>query len=120
MKQILIFLFIIVGLSVFSQNQNSQNDAELKSPLKSKPTNRIYTYKIVHSKNDTWCYDIYKDKKVLIHQTSIPALPGNKGFKTKSDAAKVARLVIRKLKNGEMPPSVSLDEMEKLNILSPK
>jgi len=53
---------------------------------------------------------------MLIHQASIPGIPGNDGFKAKSDAKKVALLVIEKLKKGEMPPTVTLDEMKKLNV----
>ena len=53
----------------------------------------------------------------MIHQTSAPALPGNKGFKTKADATKVALLVIEKIKKGEMPPTISIDEMKKLGVI---
>jgi hypothetical protein len=39
-------------------------------------------------RNHTFCYDVYADDRLLIHQTSIPAMPGNEGFKTKADARK--------------------------------
>ena len=67
--------------------------------------------------NKTWGYDIYMEKRLFIHQPGIPALPGNEGFKTKADAEKVARLVIGKIKKGEMPPSVTLEEMKKIKVL---
>ena len=51
----------------------------------------------------------------MIHQSSIPGLPGNEGFKTKDDAIKVAEMVVYKIRNGEMPPTVSIDEMESLH-----
>ena len=53
----------------------------------------------------------------MIHQTSAPAVSGNEGFKTKEDATKVALLVIEKIRKGEMPPTISIDEMKKLNVL---
>ena len=53
----------------------------------------------------------------MIHQTSAPALPGNEGFKTKKDASKIALLVIDKIRKGEMPPTISIDEMKKLNVI---
>jgi hypothetical protein len=53
----------------------------------------------------------------MIHQLSIPAMPGNDGFKTKADATKVAQLVIDKIKKGEMPPTVSIEELKKLNVI---
>ena len=76
-----------------------------------------YTYKVIQSTNNTWGYDIYKGEKIFIHQTSKPGLPGNEGFKTKSDAKKVALLVVEKLKKGEMPPSVTSDELKNLKVL---
>jgi hypothetical protein len=44
-------------------------------------------------------------------------MPGNEGFKTKADAEKVAKLVIDKIKRGEMPPTVSVEEMKKLQVI---
>ena len=43
-------------------------------------------------------------------------MPGNEGFKTKADASKVAQLVIGKIKKGEMPPTVTIEEMQKLKV----
>ena len=54
---------------------------------------------------------------MLIHQPVIPGLPGNKGFKTKPDAEKVAKLVIEKIRKGQMPPTVTTEEMKKLKVI---
>jgi hypothetical protein len=113
MRQIIFLVFLSLVFSVSAQNPGRQSSVE-----KDKKNNFTdYTYKIIPSINNTWCYDIYKNSKMLIHQTNIPGLPGNEGFKKKSDAEKVARLVIKKLENGEMPPSVTVDEMNKLKVL---
>ena len=48
---------------------------------------------------------------------SEPGMPGNSGFKTDADARKVAEAVISKLKKGEMPPTVSEEELKQLNIV---
>lgn len=50
----------------------------------------------------------------MIHQPAIPGIPGNEGFKTKEAAQKVADLVVNKIKKGEMPPSVTIEELKKL------
>ncbi len=76
-----------------------------------------FTYKICMLENKTYCYDIYLNERMIIHQPSIPGVAGNNGFIKKSDAKKVAQLVIRKIKNGETPPTVTLQEMKKLNII---
>lgn len=53
----------------------------------------------------------------MIHQPSVPGLPGNEGFKTKAGATAVAKLVIEKIKKGEMPPTIELAEMKKLKAI---
>jgi len=53
----------------------------------------------------------------MIKKPRIPGMPGNEGFKTKKSAQKVADLVINKMKKGEMPPSVTIEEMKKLKTL---
>lgn len=80
-------------------------------------TDTVYAYKTIMAHGKTWGYDIYKGSKCIIHQLTIPGIPGNEGFKSQSDAEKVAKLVITKLKNGEMPPSVSKEELVNLKVL---
>jgi hypothetical protein len=40
-----------------------------------------------------------------------------KDSKQKEDENKVSLLVIEKIKRGEMPPTISIDEMKKLNVI---
>ena len=88
-----------------------------KFPAASAYANTKLTYKIIDAPKHTWCYDVFADGRLMIHQTSAPALPGNEGFKTKEDAIKVALLAIDKIRKGEMPPTISIDEMKKLNVI---
>ena len=85
-----------------------------KSPAASAYANTKLTYKIINAPKQTYGYDVFADGRLMIHQTSVPALPGNEGFKTKEDASKVAALVIGKIRKGEMPPTISIDEMRTL------
>jgi hypothetical protein len=85
-------------------------------PLLSAPS---VTYRIIPAPGNTFCYDIYSNGRRLIHQTSIPGLPGNKGFRRRRDAKKVAALVVIKLQNNILPPTVSRQEMDSLNIKYP-
>ena len=128
-----LFLTTIVCLAfvpgIWSQTSNQD---KLQQPVKvsktgSKPAaqfpaasqfaNTPLTYKIIPATNNTYCYDVLASGKILIHQPSKPGLPGNEGFKTKAAAAKVANLIISKIKKGEMPPSVTTEELKKLNVL---
>jgi len=88
-----------------------------KFPAASAYANIKLTYQIIDAPKHTYGYDLFADGRLVIHQTSAPALPGNEGFKTKKDAAKVALLVIEKIKNGQMPPTISMDEMKQLNVI---
>jgi hypothetical protein len=88
-----------------------------KFPAASAYANTKLTYKIIDAPKHTYGYDVFADGRLMIHQTSAPALPGNEGFKTKKDATKVALLVIEKIRKGEMPPTISIDEMKKLKVI---
>jgi hypothetical protein len=86
-------------------------------PTSSAYANSNLTYKIIDAPNNTYCYDVYAEGRLMIHQSSAPGLPGNEGFKTQEDAAKVAEMVMYKIRKGEMPPNVSIDEMKQLGVI---
>jgi len=73
------------------------------------------SYKLISTGN-TYGYDIYLHGRLLIHQTTVPGLPGNQGFRRKKDAARVAVLVIQKVKQHIFPPSISAGELDSLQI----
>ena len=74
------------------------------------------SYTIVNAKSNTYGYDIYINDKRYIHQLTIPGIPGNNGFRNKPDAEKTAKLVVDKMKRGEMPPTVTVTELQHLHI----
>lgn len=88
----------------------------LGSPLKRIFNNHDTTYHIIVAPGNTYGYEILVKNKTLIRQLSVPGKPGTKGFIKKQDAEKVARLVIRKLSKGVMPPTVDEKELNKLKI----
>ena len=113
----LLFCFIVIctSLSLSAQSKMPPQKGNAKSVEKAQVGN--YTYTIIPGINKTWGYNILVEKRLYIHQPSIPGLPGNEGFKTKAAAEKVAKLVIEKIKKGEMPPTVLIEEMKKLKVL---
>ncbi|MEI7492496.1 MAG: DUF4907 domain-containing protein [Bacteroidota bacterium] len=117
MRSVLSFFFLFLAFSLNSLSNPDQQKGSAKFPDGKTQKSANYTYTIIPAENKTWCYDIYMDKKLFIHQSSIPGLPGNEGFKTKADAEKIAKLVIDKIKKGEMPPSITIEEMKKLKVL---
>jgi len=100
-----------------SKKKSTQKTTQNKNETPSFPSSESFknaklTYKIIPAPNNTWCYDIFKDGNMCIHQNSIPGLAGINGFTTKAKAEKVARLVVSKIQKGEMPPTVSQQELK--------
>jgi hypothetical protein len=98
------------------QETTTQSSSGANFPTAAQTESKL-TYRIIDAPNHTWCYDVFADGRLMIHQTSVPALPGNEGFRTKEDATTVAVLVIEKIKRGEMPPTTPIDEMKRLNVI---
>ena len=120
LKLAALILFCCVSITMLFPQAHSapQSDGSAaKFPAASAYANTKLTYKIIDAPKHTYGYDVFADGRLMIHQPSAPALPGNEGFKTKEDATKVALLVIKKIKKGEMPPTISIDEMKKLNAI---
>ena len=116
MKKLLLLLpLLIVLLSSSAQKSISTNtsQAHVKKPAAAK---RQLTYTIINSEQNTFGYDILDGNHALIHQPSIPAMPGNKGFATRKDAEKVAKLVMEKINKRIMPPTVTPQELKHLKI----
>ena len=80
-------------------------------------TAAAYSYKIIQAPNNTWGYNILEGNKIFIHQPNRPGLPGTVGFQHKKDAIIVAKLVIAKLEKGEMPPTISIEELHKMKLI---
>ncbi len=118
MKINFVIVVCLLLTAVFSKAHtlNDRGMQSLNSPVVT-VLDSAYSFKTVLAVNNTWGYDIFKGGKRIIHQQNIPGVSGNEGFKSASDAEKVARLVITKLKNGEMPPSVSKEELINLKVL---
>ena len=83
-----------------------------KEDLAKRMSSAQITYYIIKAPEEKFGYTIFIDGQMYIEQKSIPALEGTHGFDTKEDAEKIAKLVIEKIKQGEMPPAISVDELK--------
>lgn len=61
-----------------------------------------------------WGYRLYIRYKLLVNQPNIPAVSGNASFKKETDARKIAKLASSKVANGQIPPTLTVEEVEKL------
>ena len=106
---------LFAGLTSMAQDKK----APASTPNFPNVAKQKMTYNIISAPEKTFGYDILVDGKLMIHQPSKPGMGGIRAFDTKQDAEKVAQLVIKKMKNGEMPPTVSSEEMKKLKVIKP-
>jgi len=110
-------LFVAAVLTVlFTSCKDNPRQDQLANPSSLNHTDSTFTFQIIDASGKTFGYDIYKDEKLVIHQPHIPAIAGNEGFKTSDDAKKVARLAIAKMEKGQMPPTITLEELNDLKI----
>ena len=74
-------------------------------------------YFIINVPENQFGYYIMIDGKMYIEQKNIPAVQSNNGFATKEDAEKIAKLAIEKIRQGEMPPTISVDELMEQGVI---
>ncbi len=101
---------------------NQKEAKELAENLNQAPSKKSAALSVYHSEsfetpNVGWGYSIFEGTKEIIHQPHIPAIQGNQGFATKEISERVAKEIIRKLDLGIMPPTLSVDEMQKLGAI---
>ena len=113
---VLFMLFIFAGLPGTSISADEAAGKEAKQQ-KNPYANAEITIKIIPSANNTFGYDILLYGRPLVHQPSIPGLPGNEGFTTKERAQTVAEFVVKKIRNNEMPPTVTIEDLNNMGVL---
>lgn len=101
------------------EQEKSSDTAEKSTEKASNPATTSSRFRAQYYYSDSlgWGYDIYEGSSMRIHQPHIPAVQGNKGFKSEYDAQKAAEKVIEKLNHGIMPPSLSVEELKELGVL---
>ncbi len=89
---------------------------EKRSTSISQQENLMITSRVFESELGGYGYDILVNDTVFIHQPNIPAINDNVGFPTEAGARQIADLVITKIRNHEMPPSVTREELVKFSL----
>jgi hypothetical protein len=112
-------MFMLLIFAGLPETAISAADAPGKEAIKQKNpyANSEIAIKIISSANKTFGYDVLVQGRTLVHQPSIPGLPGNEGFNTKKRARAVAEFVVKKIRNNEMPPTVTIEDLNNLGVL---
>lgn len=63
-----------------------------------------------------WGYDVMANDSIIIHQPFIPGEPGGAGFGNEQQAVVAARIVIEKIKSGEVP-SINHQQLQRSGVL---
>lgn len=98
-------------------NSNKQEPMPaVEFPASSAHANAELTYRIIDAPNGTFGYDILSNGRLFVHQTNLPGMPGIEGCRSQADAEKLAAFVIAKIRQGQMPPSITPAELDSLQI----
>lgn len=112
-KKILTILGVLVlFVLAYLLYQNFHKEKEVPSPY----ANSTITSEIFEIENG-FGYKIFVDGNLYVEQPTIPAVSGNKGFASKSDAQKTADFAIEKIKQGIIPPTISVEELKNLGVI---
>ena len=113
---LLLSVFLLACFWFFNKSERAKENVTMPEEVNPYKDAEIKAV-VISSENNTFGYDIYVHGAVLVHQPSRPGLAGNAGFATEEAAMKVAALVIKKIRNNELPPTVTMEELRELGVL---
>ncbi len=125
MIRILFISFLILSIACSEEPKKIEEITPIKTDTISQINNQPQNFSVQLFLFDSlkpklgFGYNILIDGQTFIHQPSVPSVPGNIPFATADKATAVANLMIYKLKNNIMPPSISQKELDSLKILMP-
>lgn len=120
-------LLLIISLSACS---TGSNDEVQTPPVTEQPTVSYNPYEkseitvdvfkvdsLESNGSGGWGYDILINGKLYIHQPIIPGVQGNRVFSSEEKAREAGELVVLKIRNNILPPSVSVEELDNRGLL---
>jgi len=116
-------LAIALFLSCTNRDNGKENNTDIQQPDADKevPFNNKVELEVKTYQNDStikrWGYDVYADGALYIHQPHIPAVPGNRGFKSEQNAQTAGNFAVYKIRNNIVPPTISVEELDSLGVL---
>jgi hypothetical protein len=123
-------LSILILFFACTKNTRAQNPVHLnidslkqlaaliKKANREQAAKNNYTHYVISNEAGGFGYCILVNGQVYLWQTTIPGRGGAKGFAKKEQSAQCAGLVIQKIKEGEMPPSLTEEELKRNNLLN--
>lgn len=111
------YLAFFIGLTLIgcSEKEVSDNSADKKEPKE--VVSSGFSHRVEFKENLGWGYQIFDGSKLILNQDHIPAIQGNVGFPSKEAAEKTAEYIIMKLENDIFPPTLTVNELDSLDVL---
>jgi Domain of unknown function (DUF4907) len=127
MKSNNIIFIVLAGIAslVSCKTDKTESEAPVAQPTttynpysKSEITLEIYRVDSIDNHGIRgWGYNVLVDGKIYIHQPTVPAVMGNNGFSSEEKARRAGAFVINKIQNNIIPPSVTPEELDSLEVL---
>lgn len=111
-KIIILGVLVLVGVGYTVLTIVAPEEQEVVNPYQNSEIT-VNTFK----EETGWGYEVLIDGNVYVHQPNIPAVGGNKGFKTEADARATGDLAAEKIHEGIIPPTISTEELKSLGVI---
>lgn len=106
----LIIVLCIVGAVLFSCQGRKTKNASTQKHQAQELT--VETFKT----DNGWGYEVKIEGETRIRQSVIPAVQGNLPFASETEALRVGELVVQKMKRNQQLPTISIKELDSLQI----
>ena len=111
------FLFLLLIALSCSDNPETSDLENIEETLNSTQTEPVYEIITTELPEKGFGYQILKDGKLIIDQQQIPAVQGNQFFFSEEAARKTGELALKKIKDQMFPPTISIEELDSLEVL---
>ncbi|MEO8762846.1 MAG: DUF4907 domain-containing protein [Ginsengibacter sp.] len=101
----LLQLSLLLTLSTIAQTQKDVHANTVSIEFGKMYQSGDYSYRLLPAPNNSFCYDIYQNNRLLFHQLPL-VLPGKNNrmvFAQKEQAQKIVEVAINKLKKRQLP-----------------
>ena len=105
-------LFIANCGSASAQQRDTATSSTVAFPAASVHSEAKITARIIEAPNGTFGYEVLSNGKLFVRQTNLPGRPGLNGCPTREHAEKFSALVMEKIQRGEMPPTVTAEDLK--------
>lgn len=111
------YFAFFVGLILIGCTEEKVTDESIEKKETGVVTSSGFSHRVEFKENLGWGYQIFDGSKLILNQDHIPAIQGNIGFPSKEAADKTAKYIIQKLENDIFPPTLTVNELDSLEVL---